>query len=71
MNRAMNTRLRKLESGDAPAGGARNLVVIAYGPDETADEAAERHFESRPQDRGCPRIILVNTGVPRSRVASM
>jgi hypothetical protein len=66
MNRAMNTRLRKLESGDAAAGGARNVVVISYGPDETADEAAERHFESRPEDRGCPRIIPVNTGVPRS-----
>jgi hypothetical protein len=66
MNRAMNTRLRKLESGDAAAGGARNVVVIAYGPNETADEATERHFESRPEDRGCPRIILLNTGVPRS-----
>jgi hypothetical protein len=42
------------------------LRCAAYGLDETADEATERHFESRPEDRGCPRIIPVNTGVPRS-----
>jgi hypothetical protein len=44
----------------------RNVVIIAYGPGETAADAAERHFARRPEDRGSPRILCINTGVARS-----
>jgi hypothetical protein len=44
----------------------RNVVIIAYGPGETATSAAERHFARRPEDRGSPRILCINTGVARS-----
>ena len=64
MNRLNESRLRKLE--EATSGVARNVVIIAYGPGETAADAAERHFARRPEDRGHPRILCINTGVPRS-----
>jgi hypothetical protein len=64
MNRLNESRLRKLE--EATSGVARNVVIIAYGPGETAADAAERHFARRPEDRGRPRILCINTGVPRS-----
>jgi hypothetical protein len=57
-------RLRKLEQ--ATSGVARNVVIIAYGPGETAEEAAAHHFARRPEDRGSPRILCINTGVARS-----
>jgi hypothetical protein len=49
---------------------ARNVVIIAYGPGETATSAAERHFARRPEDRGSPRILCINTGVARRRTAN-
>jgi hypothetical protein len=64
MNRLNENRLRKLE--EATAGVARNVVIIAYGPGETAADAAERHFVRRPDDRGNPRLLCINTGVARS-----
>ena len=60
-------RLRKLE--EATSGAARNVVIVAYGPGETAADAAERHFARRPEDRGSPRILYINTGVPRCELA--
>ena len=64
MNRLNENRLRKLE--EAISGVARNVVIIAYGPGETAEEAAERHCAHRPDDRGRPRILCINPGVARS-----
>jgi hypothetical protein len=69
MNRLNESRLRKLE--EATSGVARNVVIIAYGPGETAEDAAERHFVHRPEDRGSACILCVNTGVARSRLAEM
>ena len=63
MKRLNESRLRKLE--EATSGVARNVVIIAYGPGETAEGNAERHFARRPE-RGRPRILYINTGVPRS-----
>jgi hypothetical protein len=57
-------RLRKLE--ETTSDDARNVVIVAYGPGETAADAAERHFARRPEDRGSPRILCINTGVARS-----
>ena len=48
MKRLNESRLRKLE--EATSGVARNVVIIAYGPGETAADAAERHFARRPED---------------------
>jgi hypothetical protein len=67
MNRLNENRLRKLE--EATSGVARIVVIVAYGPGETAEEAAERHFARRPEDRGGPRILCINTGVPRCELA--
>jgi hypothetical protein len=64
MNRLNENRLRRLE--ESTSGVARNAVIIAYGPGETAADAAERHFARRPKDRGSPRILCINTGVARS-----
>ena len=64
MNRLNESRLRKLE--EATSGVARNVVIIAYGRGETAEGNVERHFARRPEDRGRPRILCINTGVPRS-----
>jgi hypothetical protein len=64
MKRLNQSRLRKLE--EATSGVARNVVIIAYGPGETAATAAERHFTRLPENRGSPRILYINTGVPRS-----
>jgi hypothetical protein len=63
MNRSNETRLRKLESETA---GDAGLALIAFGPDETAEEATARHFERRPQDRARLRTICIATGVRRS-----
>jgi hypothetical protein len=57
------TRLKKLDEATV---SDRNVVIIAYGPGETATSAAERHFARRPEDRGSPRILCINTGVARS-----
>jgi hypothetical protein len=51
------------------SGLAGNVVIIAYGPGETAADAAERHFARRPENRGSPRILYVNTGVSRCELA--
>jgi hypothetical protein len=67
MNRSNENRLRKLE--EATSGAARNVVIVAYGPGETAASAAERHFTRRPEDRGRPRTLCINTGVPRCELA--
>ena len=64
MNRLNESRLRKLE--EATSGAARNVVIIAYGPGETAASAVERHFTRWPDDRGSARILCINTGVARS-----
>ena len=66
MNRTNEARLRKLEDISEP--GCSNLVLIAFGPDETVAHAAERHFERRPEDRTAERITFVHTGVTRSEV---
>ena len=63
MYRSNETRLKKLEEATM---SDRNVVIIAYGPGETAADAAERHFARRPEDRGSPRILCINTGVARS-----
>jgi len=63
MNRSNETRLRKLETERA---GDAGVVLIAFGPDETAEEATARYFGRRPQDRARLRTICINTGVPRS-----
>jgi hypothetical protein len=63
MYRSNETRLKKLEE---PTMNDRNVVIIAYGPGETAADAAERHFARRPEDRGSPRILCIDTGVARS-----
>jgi hypothetical protein len=63
MYRSNETRLKKLEEATM---NDRNVVIIAYGPGETAADAAERHFARRPEDRGSPRILCINTGVARS-----
>ena len=67
MKRLNESRLRKLE--EATSGVARNVVIIAYGPGETAADAAERHFARLPENRGSPRILYSNTGVPRCELA--
>ncbi len=67
MKRLNESRLRKLE--EAISGAARNVVIIAYGPGETAASAAERHIARRPEDRNSPRILYINTGVPRCELA--
>ena len=64
MNRLNENRLRKLEESTSRL--ARNVVIIAYGSGETAEEAAARHFTHRPEDRGSACILCVNTGVARS-----
>jgi len=56
--------LRKLE--EATSGAARNVVIVAFGPGETAADAADRHFARRPEDRGSPRILCINTGIAHS-----
>jgi len=67
MKRLNESRLRKLE--EATSGGvAHNVVIIAYGSGETAEGNAERHFARRPEDRGRPRILCINTGVPRLEI---
>jgi hypothetical protein len=63
MNRLNENRLRKLE--EATSGAARNVVIIVYGPGETAASAAARHFTRRPEHGGSARILCVNTGVRR------
>ena len=63
MNRSNETRLKKLEEATM---SDHNVVLIAYGPGETATSAAERHFARRPEDRGSARILYINTGVARS-----
>jgi hypothetical protein len=63
MYRSNETRLKKLEEATM---NDRNVVIIAYGPGETAADAAERHFARRPEDRGSPRILCIDTGVARS-----
>ena len=45
MNRSIENRLQKLEQ----TGG--KVVLIAFGPDETAEEASERYFQRNPQHR--------------------
>jgi hypothetical protein len=56
MNRSNETRLRKLENETA---GDVGVALIVFGPDETAEEATERHFERRPQDRARLRTICI------------
>src|SRR5215208_7984432 len=55
MKRLNESRLRKLE--EATSGVARNVVIIAYGPGETAEGNAERHFARRPEDRDRPHSL--------------
>jgi hypothetical protein len=54
MKRLNESRLRKLE--EATSGVARNVVIIAYGPGETAEGNAERHFARRPAALGQSRL---------------
>ena len=61
MNRSIENRLQKLEQTDG------KVVLIAFGPDETAEEASERYFQRNPQHRTAARILLINTGVTRHR----
>ncbi len=61
MNRLIENRLQKLEQKDG------QVVLIAFGPDETAEEASERYFQRNPQHRTAARILLINTGVTRHR----
>ena len=61
MNRLIENRLQKLEQKDG------KVVLIAFGPDETAEEASERYFQRNPQHRTGARILLINTGVTRHR----
>ena len=61
MKRSIENRLQKLEQTDG------KVVLIAFGPDETAEEASERYFQRNPQHRTATRILLIDTGVPRSR----
>ena len=61
MNRSIENRLQKLEQKGGQA------VLIAFGPDETAEEASERYFQRNPQHRTATRILLINTGVTRHR----
>ena len=61
MKRSIENRLQKLEQ----TGG--KVVLIAFGPDETAEEASERYFQRNPQHRTAARILLINTGVTRHR----
>ena len=61
MKRSIENRLQKLEQKDG------QVVLIAFGPDETAEEASERYFQRNPQHRTGARILLINTGVTRHR----
>ena len=61
MKRSIENRLQKLEQTDG------KVVLIAFGPDETAEEASERYFQRNPQHRTAARILLINTGVTRHR----
>ena len=63
MKRSIENRLQKLEQKDG------QVVLIAFGPDETAEEASERYFQRNPQHRTATRILLINnnTGVTRAR----
>ena len=61
MNRSIENRLQKLEQ----TGG--KVVLIAFGPDETAEEASDRYFQRNPQHRTAAQILLINTGVTRHR----
>jgi hypothetical protein len=37
----------------------RPFVAIRVGLDETEDEARERHYRERPQDRGALETVLI------------
>ena len=59
MNRLIENRLQKLEQKDG------QVVLIAFGPEETAEEASERYFQRNPQHRTAARTLLINTnGLP-------
>jgi hypothetical protein len=62
-HRNIAARLRKLERASAPP----TTALIFFGPGETREEAAARHYEARPQDRQAGNVVFVNTGVPRHR----
>jgi hypothetical protein len=62
----MEVEPRSRNKVGAASGVAHSVFIVAYGPGETAADAAERHFARRPEDRGSPRILCINTGVARS-----
>ena len=57
-------RLARLE---ANSGDRRTVVICVDRADETADEAIARHMTTQPADRAASRIIVVDTGIYRSR----
>jgi len=62
---SINGQRRRVDRLEDQAGPRKKVTVVLDRPDETSDEAVQRHLADHPEDKA-PEFIVVDTGVPRS-----
>jgi hypothetical protein len=61
----MSARSRRVSRLETSGGKGRYVLCVSEHEHETVEEAQERHYKARPQDRGVGQFVLVHTGIDR------